>query len=176
MQKYECSICLEQAIPEKQVTLSCGHSFHHSCAIGWLMENNTCPMCRKSIGITTSTNRKTCITLYYNINHIIDFNDMNRIYDTMIDIISVDETDPDEIQWDSSNSIQYIIKGGRKNNKKNITYQISKHNNEYAVYSIDIDFWKYPTKKNKFCKNGNNRKYRNNKNGNNRKYGKKQFN
>ena len=164
MQHHECSICLEHTNQEKDVTLSCDHMFHHSCAIGWLMENDTCPMCRKSIGIATTTNSQKCITLYDDNFDILDITDLNRIYYTMIDIICTDETNPNKIQWDSSNTIQYIIKGGRKNNKKIITYQISKHNNHYTVYSSYVDFWKYPTKKYKY------RKY-----GNNRKYGRKQF-
>ena len=164
MQHHECSICLEHTDNEKDVTLSCGHMFHHPCAIGWLMENDTCPMCRKSIGITSTTNTGKYITLYDDNFHILDITDLNRIYDTMIDIIRTDETNPNEIQWDSSNSIQHIIRGGRKNHKKIITYQISKQNNHYTVYSRYIDFWKYPTKKYKYPKYGNNRKY-----------GKKQF-
>ena len=159
MQHHECSICLEHTSPAKDVTLSCDHVFHHSCAIGWLMGNDTCPMCRKSIGITTTTNTRKFITLYDDNFHILDITDLNRIYDTMIDIICTDENNPNKIQWDSSNSIQYIIRGGRKNNKKIITYQISKQNNHYTVYSSYVDFWKYPTKKDKYRKYGNNRKY-----------------
>ena len=173
-QHTECSICLEHTDPEKDVTLSCDHMFHHSCAIGWLVGNDTCPMCRKSIGITTKTNNQNSITLYNNDSHIMDTNDLNRLYHIMIDIVNTDETNPTHIQWNSSNSIQWIIKGGQKKNKKIITYQISKHRNQYIVCSIYVDFWKYPSKYGN-TKYGNNRKYGNRKYGNNRKYGRKQF-
>lgn len=143
----ECSICLEPTNPTTDVTLSCNHTFHHKCAIGWLMTNESCPMCRKSIGITPTKNTKKYIVLCDDPVHMLNFTDLNRIYDTIIDIVSMDENNPDRIKWDEDNTIHSIIKGGsRKKNKKIITYEIHKYKQHYTVRSIYVDYWKYPTK------------------------------
>jgi hypothetical protein len=45
-----CSICLEQF--EKGVKiklLSCGHQFHAACIDCWLMQQLSCPTCRKDV-------------------------------------------------------------------------------------------------------------------------------
>lgn len=43
----ECSICLDgMKVAEVTVSLPCNHSFHEGCAVAWLKEHNTCPVCR----------------------------------------------------------------------------------------------------------------------------------
>uniref|UniRef100_A0A146KNG8 Protein goliath n=1 Tax=Lygus hesperus TaxID=30085 RepID=A0A146KNG8_LYGHE len=45
-----CAICID---PYRQLevvrTLSCNHEFHKDCIDPWLLENRTCPMCKKDI-------------------------------------------------------------------------------------------------------------------------------
>jgi len=46
----ECSICLEKYIKkDKIISLDCNHTFHKSCILLWLNENNSCPHCRENI-------------------------------------------------------------------------------------------------------------------------------
>lgn len=47
-----CSICFESYYAPNHVTLSCGHEYHATCMIEWLIEcwyDGTCPMCRTAI-------------------------------------------------------------------------------------------------------------------------------
>lgn len=49
--KAECSVCMDDVtVGVEVVVLPCSHWFHEACARAWLMEHNTCPICRKSIG------------------------------------------------------------------------------------------------------------------------------
>jgi len=139
----ECSICLEHTNPEKDVKLSCNHTFHHKCAIQWLIENNTCPMCRKSIGINQNVDTVKYIILLENHSHLLNHSDLTTIYDKTFDIISIDDTDPEKIKWDSFNSINCCIKGGYKKNKKIISYIIHKQSPNYIIEITYIDYWQY---------------------------------
>ena len=42
-----CSICIENI--NDGFSLDCGHIFHNRCITHWLLENETCPVCRKEI-------------------------------------------------------------------------------------------------------------------------------
>ena len=45
-----CCICLSEIEKGKEaMLLPCGHIFHSKCCLGWLKDNNTCPMCRFEI-------------------------------------------------------------------------------------------------------------------------------
>ena len=45
-QLYECPICyIKNNFTTK--TTECNHKFHASCIDSWLIDHNTCPMCRK---------------------------------------------------------------------------------------------------------------------------------
>lgn len=42
-----CTICLENIIPVELIAVTeCQHTYHRTCLITWLVENNTCPLCR----------------------------------------------------------------------------------------------------------------------------------
>lgn len=46
----ECSICIDgMKGGEVIMSLPCKHSFHEECAVLWLKEHNTCPVCRSPI-------------------------------------------------------------------------------------------------------------------------------
>ena len=47
-----CSICFDNFDGCKPITPKCGHKFHNECLSHWLLENDSCPMCRFPIGVT----------------------------------------------------------------------------------------------------------------------------
>ena len=48
-----CPICHDEVSQETGITtLICKHSYHLSCIASWLLENDTCPMCRAHVGPT----------------------------------------------------------------------------------------------------------------------------
>lgn len=51
-----CSICLSE-IPEgyRKVGLDCGHEYHHSCIMKWLLHKNICPMCKAKLSRPAET-------------------------------------------------------------------------------------------------------------------------
>ena len=50
----QCAICLdEQEINESWSKLSCEHSYHSKCIGQWLRVNTVCPVCRKSILVSS---------------------------------------------------------------------------------------------------------------------------
>lgn len=48
--KQKCAICFEQ-VPStnspNHKRLNCGHAFHLKCILGWFIESDECPICRK---------------------------------------------------------------------------------------------------------------------------------
>lgn len=47
----DCPICMEDVGNKGVYNLSCGHLFHHGCLNEWLLNNDTCPMCREKVNI-----------------------------------------------------------------------------------------------------------------------------
>jgi len=47
----DCAICMEDVGNKGVYNLSCGHLFHNGCLDQWLLNNNTCPMCREQVDI-----------------------------------------------------------------------------------------------------------------------------
>ena len=45
----DCPICFEKICENDGSALPCMHSFHMRCIRPWLMENNTCPVCRHAV-------------------------------------------------------------------------------------------------------------------------------
>ena len=45
---HHCGICLEDNQKQYLINLpGCSHQFHQDCISTWLLEHNTCPLCRK---------------------------------------------------------------------------------------------------------------------------------
>ena len=45
-----CAICLEELrVGDPTLTVVCGHCFHHTCIVQWLLRCNRCPTCRFEI-------------------------------------------------------------------------------------------------------------------------------
>lgn len=47
----DCSVCTEDVGNKKVFNLACGHLFHHGCLNPWLINHDTCPMCREKVNI-----------------------------------------------------------------------------------------------------------------------------
>lgn len=49
----ECIICLSEIIPEKNdyMITPCNHVFHENCLEKWMVNNNTCPICRGELPV-----------------------------------------------------------------------------------------------------------------------------
>jgi hypothetical protein len=45
----QCSICLSSVeAGEKKLTMDCGHLFHPTCILKWLLIQEKCPVCRQT--------------------------------------------------------------------------------------------------------------------------------
>jgi len=51
----DCTICLNAMHPKKErvVGLRCGHQYHKTCVKEWLLQKNTCPLCRTVIELSS---------------------------------------------------------------------------------------------------------------------------
>ncbi len=54
---FSCSICLQPFENGQSIVwskqLKCGHIFHNSCLVPWLLKNNDCPNCRRELILDT---------------------------------------------------------------------------------------------------------------------------
>ncbi|KAL4924639.1 uncharacterized protein BDV17DRAFT_274163 [Aspergillus undulatus] len=51
----ECGICVNSYRKGMLISrLPCQHTFHRQCVVQWLCNNDTCPLCRQSITITSA--------------------------------------------------------------------------------------------------------------------------
>jgi hypothetical protein len=64
-----CTICQEHS-NEEVVHTDCGHSFHISCIAGWVIRNDTCPLCRSENPCGINTYYYTLY--YYTVHGLID--------------------------------------------------------------------------------------------------------
>jgi len=53
-----CSICFNENKKYRNLTCSCGHTFHKKCINKWLKTENTCPLCRKIINNNHQTTQQ----------------------------------------------------------------------------------------------------------------------
>lgn len=47
--KKLCPICLSVMGKRKKFKTSCDHQFHDKCLLIWVLNHNTCPICRQNI-------------------------------------------------------------------------------------------------------------------------------
>lgn len=52
---YQCSVCLDDIVDNKVRLNNCLHVFHKPCIDSWLIRQRTCPNCRTSTIISSST-------------------------------------------------------------------------------------------------------------------------
>lgn len=56
----DCSICCDRLIDGLTLTrLPCGHLFHFSCCLTWLVRNSSCPECRYELAALATHNSST---------------------------------------------------------------------------------------------------------------------
>jgi len=86
-----CMVCMDEVCEVKNsMTLPCGHSFHVTCGVKWLQQNNSCPVCRTGCGekikkIPTLTPQVGMSLSQYRINSINlpgIINDIQQLYTT----------------------------------------------------------------------------------------------
>lgn len=65
-----CNVCQEKILKNQQIVeLECGHIYHTHCARKWVLDERTCPTCRKGVnppkvnGTPYSTTKKDGSTL-----------------------------------------------------------------------------------------------------------------
>ena len=60
-QQKSCAICLEEVKTENLANLDCcKHIFCYECIVTWVTDcENSCPLCKKKIGMVTSDNMQT---------------------------------------------------------------------------------------------------------------------
>lgn len=60
----QCTICLEDVDEEEGHAMSCGHRFHSSCLIDWLLvgTSRTCPTCRSGPSVPPQPQRIDAMT------------------------------------------------------------------------------------------------------------------
>jgi len=51
--QQDCPICFDSICQNEGVALPCMHAFHPRCIRPWLMEKDTCPVCRRSVNDTS---------------------------------------------------------------------------------------------------------------------------
>jgi hypothetical protein len=66
----ECPICLETIFKNKKI-LKCKHIFHKSCLNEWLINHDTCPMCRCLINYIEGKIKRKKYKIYVNNSHIV---------------------------------------------------------------------------------------------------------
>lgn len=53
----DCSICLENIIIEEHKNITtCNHIFHAKCMAKWILQNNSCPLCRTKFNVVVKDN------------------------------------------------------------------------------------------------------------------------
>ena len=45
----DCSICFDEIKEEDKKKINCNHVFHKDCLSPWLVNENTCPLCRQTV-------------------------------------------------------------------------------------------------------------------------------
>ena len=146
-----CAICLERIADPVQ--LSCPHKFHHSCLASWLTEHDNCPLCRKDIGIRqyVEPEEKPVISILINRGYSLNTTDSYRVDEFTQDIIYYDFANPENMQWEISNSNtsikDAILKSGTKKRKKEIYIHFQKqiHKDKIIYFTViqHVREWNY---------------------------------
>ena len=125
----ECGICMEP-ITTKSYKTQCWHSFHNKCLTQWLLQNSSCPLCRKEFGPKhTVQEDDTLFIMYMWAPEIIPKTVHTRIEKQLVEIIQ-----------QNSNSNTFMINTNiriKTKHKTEILYYTINKINEYR-YCIDI--------------------------------------
>jgi hypothetical protein len=59
-----CAVCLCDLEPGDLLrALPCGHSYHTACVDPWLLESQTCPLCKDNVAARTLVNAGAAVTV-----------------------------------------------------------------------------------------------------------------
>ncbi|KAG5631872.1 hypothetical protein H5410_003589, partial [Solanum commersonii] len=68
-----CPICMvEFGIDSKASQLPCKHFFHNDCIVTWLINNNTCPLCRHNYHKKMNKKLKTICKVFWMVKLLIE--------------------------------------------------------------------------------------------------------
>ena len=142
-----CGICLETI--DDPIGFQCNHSFHNKCISHWLLQNNTCPLCRHEIYETTETededeyeyDEDTSYDLILN-DRLITLEDsvITKMTNRIEDLTNhIDSDMPLKYLWeiDENGSIFNII--NTKKYRCIFQYDLFEHDNNTVYISVDID-------------------------------------
>ncbi|KAL9434440.1 hypothetical protein AB3S75_029142 [Citrus x aurantiifolia] len=55
-QSCSCAICLEEfSVGSEACCVGCSHMYHDNCIGRWLKNNNSCPLCRHRLAVSSSS-------------------------------------------------------------------------------------------------------------------------
>ena len=66
----DCPICLEPISTDKKI-LKCNHTFHKDCVNRWLLNHDTCPMCRGVINYIEGKIKRKKYNIYVDNSQIV---------------------------------------------------------------------------------------------------------
>jgi len=115
MEDHSCGICLS-SVRTNKYKLDCGHEFHQKCLTPWLLEKNTCPLCRNiSYDIDTDLEGDEEYPRYIVMlpNNVNNFGEISNRIDDLICILELN-SEP-YYKWSKNNKGAYITKFSVKN-------------------------------------------------------------
>jgi len=147
---HSCGICLDEIQPSSQITTQCSHIFHATCLSHWLLEKNTCPLCRHHMYELDSENEELedeedeDHEIFIDLsNNIISQEDsvITKMTERIADLCSLLESDfelPLKYAWqmDSEGSFFTII--NTKKYRCSLTYTVTEFDGDYQI-SVSID-------------------------------------
>lgn len=142
-----CGICLEILnANQSEITTKCNHSFHNKCLTPWLINKNTCPLCRheiyeKFIDEDSDLESDDEDEPEYHVhidNSIITLEDssVTKITQRIIELtdhMESDFQDPLKHNWYIDDDFVFYTTVNTKKYKSFITFNIYKYQNDYYI-------------------------------------------
>ena len=126
----QCAICFSTS--KTPFTTKCNHTFCNKCLLQWMLENDSCPMCRYSISKATNTQQTDfdieevpTFTVYLGISFNKKYKPiLNSCVDDFIDAYRNDENYIPKFNWKETKSGFYEVR--------------VKQNNIYVTFKFEI--------------------------------------
>ena len=158
-----CSICLETCnVPF--TSTKCDHTFCNTCILEWMLQHDTCPLCRINIGEPSNVEEEeeeeeTIPTYQLSINGQYYEDEYNMLASIICDYINSEDNEP-YYKWKETNngsSFTTIRKGNMYIDLKIDLYYIDESNDhKLKIYINRRNIIKYNKKRYNY--NSNNRK------------------
>lgn len=130
-----CGICLS-SVKSKNYKLDCGHEFHTKCLTPWLLENNTCPICRDiSYNIDSDEEEEEEELSRYTVmlpNNVTDFNQLADRIDDLIEHLELGEQS--YYNWKIDSKGNFITKYNSKSVQTIISIELYAGDEPNSVY------------------------------------------